>query len=156
MEKKYFLLSSRYNKTKPSEFGMIRQSDDNIYLFSEDNSMWKQMDLYDFGWGKEIGFCRMPMLGFEQLFDLLVNSQDEDNRHGAAAILLDLYADSLLEKCLDIIRTNSNLAKYKYAFKILKLDNPVNRSSTCGKTVEDIESDYCKWKYISKKVKEVS
>ena len=78
VEQKQFLSSYRFNKTTPAEFGLIGQ-DDRTYLCPKDNSLWVQMDLYDFGWGREYGFCKIPMLDFEQLFDLLIHAQLEEN-----------------------------------------------------------------------------
>lgn len=154
MEQKHFLLSYRFNKTTPAEFGLIGQ-DDRTYLCPKDNALWVQMDLYDFGWGREYGFCKIPMLDFEQLFDLLIHAQLEDNRYGAAAVLLDVYAGRLLDKCLDIIQNSFDMKVYKQAFAILKLDKPVNRSVVALGTLEEIQSDNRKWEYIARKVKEI-
>ena len=58
--KKYFLMSFRFDKNKPEDFGLEKSpSNDNIFIDLRDNSEWLKKDLYDFGWGNEYGFYKI-------------------------------------------------------------------------------------------------
>ena len=149
---RYFLMSIRFNKTTPEEFGLTRTDIDNVYISIEDGSFWEKTDLYDFGWGNEYGFEKLPKLTFEELFELIFQSNIEENRYGAAAIILKKYSTELLELCMQLINNNELSKKYLDVFKILGLNYPSNRSNILGKSYQEINELNEKWREISIKV----
>ena len=157
IQKKYFRMSFRFNKNKPEDFGLVKsQLQNDVYIDNSDNSKWIRASLYDFGWGNENGFIRLKKLNFMQLWELLVNSNDQENRYGAAHLLEYEHADDLMNHLLNILNTN-NLQltnSMKEAFKILKLNEVKNRSEVIGKSFSQIEKEFENWKYISQKVNE--
>jgi len=155
MEIKYFMMSFRYNKKNPSDFDLQKSSQEDIYVYQQDNSLWKPIQLYDLGWGKENGYYRLPMLTFQQLFNLLVISDNQENKYGAAAVIMDNYNDELFETCIKLFSKNINLTKYINVFKILQLDLPLNRSSILNKNYSEIEADYKRWNGLTEKVKSI-
>lgn len=152
MEEKLFMLSKRFDKKTPGDFGLIASKDADIYIRPSDNSLWKRRNLYDFGWGKENGYYKLPLPQFDDLVNIVLNSECKDNKYGAAAIILDEYNDNLLSKCQKILKDKRNAKKYCDFFKILHLDVPLNRSSTLGKNYKEISEDFEKWKDISEQV----
>ncbi|MGO4692981.1 hypothetical protein AB4Z50_01755 [Paenibacillus sp. 2TAB26] len=151
---RYFLMSFRFDKSTPEEFGLKRSAENGFYICPKDNSLWVQRDLYDFGWGDETGFVRLPECDFEQLWHLMMESGIQENRYGSAAEILRQYADELLSKIYPIISDPlySNDYSINDSLKILELNRPYNRSSILGKSQEQIKEDYNKWLYISKKI----
>ena len=155
MTERYIMMSRRYNRETPEQFDLVPTETPGIYLNVSDGTNWISRYLYDFGVGPEYGFCRFPMPEFEKLLDLLLNSEDEDNRYGAAVILIQEYPEELLSECEDILKDKNSLSKYKDFFRILHLDRPLNRSSIMGKSFAQIEDDFMKWKAISLEVEKV-
>ena len=153
MEIKYFIMSIRYNKNSPEDFGLIPSKDEDIYIMPSDNSLWRKRNLYDFGWGKETGFYRIPLPKFNELINIMLDSCLNENKYGAASIILDDYIEELLNISLEILSVNTNIDKYYDMFKILRLDEPINRSPIIGKNYNDILKDYEKWKYVSDQIK---
>jgi len=98
INKKYFLLSFRFNKRTPDDFGLVQSEEDaDILIDKVDSSQWVFQQSYDFGWGNENGFMRMPELDFEQLWYILINLAIEDNIYGCAHKVMEKYPDNLLE-----------------------------------------------------------
>ena len=86
-------MSFKFNKQSPSDFGLTFKN--NTFYRESDNTIWKMCYLYDFGWGCENGFCRQPLLNFNELIDLCLNSKDWEDQYGAAAIIISKYIDLL-------------------------------------------------------------
>jgi hypothetical protein len=152
---KYFLMSRKFNKHNPEDFGLCKNECGELFLMS-DRAVWKPRQLYDFGWGQENGFYRTPILAFEELFSLGVESHDEDNVFGAAIVLTEDYAEELLVKLENLIRGPiADIARYRKFFEVLKLDLPYNRCSTIGKSVSEINKDFERWKKIAEYVSNI-
>ena len=151
----YFLMSMRFNKKYPQDFGLIPSDNPGIFLRQEDGSQWKSRPLYDYGWGKENGYFKIPIPDFNGLVKIILQSKKDDDKYGAAAIILDDYCDELLNKCFKIFEDKKNTKRYSEFFKILKLQNPVNRSSIIGKHYSQISEDFEKWKTIAGKINSI-
>ena len=152
---KYFLMSFKFNRTKPEEFGLTQSKYDNdIFINQSDNTQWMKKELYDFGWGNEYGFVRLPELGFLELWNILENSHIEENKYGAAYLLENEYPEDLLEYVLGILSKPNNQINEstKEIFKLLKLNSIINRSRMVGKSFVEINEDYEKWKMVGLKV----
>ena len=156
--KKYFQMSFRFDKNKPEDFGLTQSAyNSNIFIDKSDNSEWVNRELYDFGWGNEYGFMKLPKLDFFELWNLLENSLLKENKYGAAYILENEYPDNLLNNLLGILNNPDISIKKstKEIYKILKLDSIKNRSEIVGKSFAEIEKDFENWKFVCKKVKEI-
>lgn len=143
---KYFMMSRRFNKSKPEEFGLIPYRE-NTYLLPVDNSLWVASEMYDFGWGPENGYYRLPELSFEELFEL-GNHASGDDMYGAASLILKNYPHELLLRVESIIR-NNDTRKYLTLLKVLKLDTAINLSFQIEQDAKDVNSQFERWKAIS-------
>lgn len=147
------MMSIRFNKSAPEDFGLINTEETNIFIRQADNTLWEKCNMYDFGWGKENGYRRIPLLEFSELVNLILHTNSENDKYGAAAQILERHTDKLLELCQNIFKEKSQLKQYKEFFEILRLDEPINRSTTMGKTNLQISNDYEQWVEISRLVK---
>ena len=144
----YFVMSSRLNKRKASDFGLVSK-DMNTAIHPIDNSIWSKAALYDFGWGKENGFYKTPLPNFDVLLELALNSKNRDDMYGAAAMILEKYPDELLSHCESIIHDCSRKKEFKRAAELFRLKLPMNRSPVMQKTAAEIQRDYSRWKKLS-------
>lgn len=151
---KYFLISFRYNKTFPEDFGLIQSEAPGLFINPKDGSLWAQRSLYDYGWGKENGFYKMPMPDFEGLVGIILNSKNEDDKYGAAAVILEDFSTELLDKCFKVFEDGKRTQQYCEFFEILRLDTPINRSPIMGKHMSKVLEDSERWKQVSEKVKQ--
>ena len=154
---RYFVMSFRFNKNKAEDFGLTPSAEEGIYIDNKDGSLWIRRQLYSFGWGQENGFMRVPQLTFEQLWYLLINSDIEGNRYGAATIIEEEYAGELRDLILNVFSNDDKIKdSIKMALRILKLDTDSrNRSKTEGKSFDEVEKDYKLWQYISERAAEI-
>jgi len=156
----YFMMSFRFNRTKPEEFGLVRAPGYlDLFTLPSDNSAWQARRLYDLGWGDEIGFVRLPELDCDDLWYLLMNSPLQENMYGAANELLRKYPETTLEK-IEQFLLQADLNKLdkqqKRALVALQLEQPMNRCQTQGKSPEQVNRDYARWKAISQTVSALS
>lgn len=148
----FFMMSMRFNKSTPEDFGLVQTDDSGVYIMQSDNSLWKKRDLYDFGWGKENGYYRLPLPCFDDLVSIILNSNLKNNKYGAAAIILDDYCEELYDKCDEILKDTQKVDEYSEFFSILQLEKPINRSTIVGKRSIQVSEDYNKWEEISKRL----
>lgn len=139
----YFVMSTRFNKSKASDFGLISK-DANTAINPNDNSIWIRTALYDFGWGKENGFYKSPLPNFDILLELALNSKSRDDMYGAAAMILENFSDELLCQCETLINDRSRKKEFKRLVELFKLKSATNRCSVVRKTYEQVKSDYCR------------
>lgn len=144
----YFVMSMRFNKCNASDFGFISNGT-NTAVNPNDNSTWIKAALYDFGWGKENGFYKAPLPSFDTLFKLALYSTNRDDMYGAAAIILEKFADELLCQCEILGKEHFRKKEFKKLVELFKLKVPTNRSSVVQKTYEQIQNDYARWEKIS-------
>lgn len=119
----------------------------------DDRTLWAKASLYDFGWGKENGFYKLPLPDFDTLMELALYSTDKADMYGAAAILLDRFPDNLWERCWQLMHNRPK--EFQKLAELLDLKSPVNRSPVEGKTLEQIEVDYQKWIALGKAAAEM-
>ncbi len=146
----FFMMSNRFDKSSSSDFSLISTEKVDVFKLVEDNSLWEKCELYDFGWGNENGYRKIPILSFAQLVDLAMNSTNNDDKFGAAAQLLSEHTFELMEFCFNIVKGDLINKKYIEFFRLLKLHIPTNRWEVIGKTIKEIEADAQKWLEISK------
>ena len=155
VELQYFRMSFRFDKKIVEDFGLLRVGETIINPL--DGSLWFRKELFDFGWGNENGFLRLPELQFSDLWFLLTNSTIQENLYGAASLILEKHADELLFQLEEILSTqNAQISMVvKKAFQLLELEKEQNRSPIEGKTLDQINHDFSRWKSISNKIKAV-
>lgn len=150
----YFAMSFQFNKGNASDFGFIAK-DENTAIDPKDDSVWIKCALFDFGWGKENGFYKVPLPGFGVLFDLVLHSENRDDMFGAAAVILEKYADDLLCQCEKIMNDRARKEEFKRLVEVFNLKLPTNRSSVVQKTYAQIQNDYRRWKTVSEKAMKI-
>ena len=145
---KYFVMSRRFDKQSASDFGLV-QKNENVAINLSDDSTWIKAELYDFGWGSEHGFYKLPLPCFSTLFELVLHSDDLDDMYGAAAVILSKYPDMLLEKCKTILNDSEKKEESERLVSIFNLKIPINRSPTNHKTIQQIKEDFARWETLS-------
>lgn len=150
----YFLMSFRFDKNKPEDFGLDScPGDAGVYIRPSDGSQWLQKDLYDFGWGNESGFVRLPELDFDQLWQLLTRSKLADNRYGAAFELQNKYSAALTNRLWETLsRQKPPTASLLKALEILDLNQMGDCADLMGRNIAEIESVYQKQQFVNWKL----
>lgn len=149
----YFLMSFRFHKKSAEDFGLVQSAVKDVAVNLNDNTLWEKCCLYDFGWGKENGFYKIPLPEFNKLLDIVLTSDNKEDKYGAAAIILDTYSDMLLEKCEELIFNCPDVRKLKEFISIFNLNDPINKSPVRGKSSDEILNDYRRWKMIAEYIK---
>ena len=144
----YFVMSIRFNKCSASDFGFILK-DKNTAINPNDNSIWIKTSLYDFGWGKENGFYKDPLPGFDSLFEIALHSTNSEDMYGAAAVILERFASDLLCKCEIFMNDRFRKNEFRKMVELFDLKLSLNRCSVSGKTYEQIQSDSARWETVS-------
>lgn len=149
----YFKISTRFNKQKASDFGLVELESTASAIDPTDNSIWIRCSLYDFGWGEENGYYRVPLPNYSELFQIVLHSEQEDDVYGAAAMILKQYPDELLETCEQMGVSPSASEEFMKIASVFHLHLGINHSPIIGKAVTEIEKDAQRWKNISYFVK---
>lgn len=152
---KYFKMSRRFDKRTPQDFGLTERSENGDAIDPEDGSQWHSCTLYDYGWGSENGFYRIPLPEFSALLGIVLDSNDQDDVYGAASVILELFPNDLLESLEHIYScTGGNERKRKLA-TVFQLHLGINRSHTQGKHYSEIISDAHRWSVIGEITKQL-
>ena len=147
----YFIMSVRFNKHTASDFGLIPFGT-NDAINPNDGSRWRKRNLYDFGWGAENGYYKLPLPGFQVLLGLVLHSADSDDMYGAASIILEKYPAELLNHCEIIVTDPKRNKELEILAKVFKLDLGTNRSPVTHKSYNEIQNDFERWQRIAKLV----
>ena len=145
---KKFMMSKRFNKTSCSDFGLYEKG--GKYYSKCDGSEWEPCSLYDFGWGRENGFFKVPLGDFSDLIKIVLDYSDEEDSYAAASIIIDIYASELKIFLLDLINSHNVSIDYDRLRSHFQLDVPQNRTFKVGMDLQEIEKEYADWKNISK------
>lgn len=144
----YFVMSMRFDKCNASDFGFV-SNNSNTAINPKDNSIWIKAALYDFGWGKENGFYKIPLPDFDTLFKLALYGANKEDMYGAAAVILERFADELLCQCEIFMNDRSKKKDFKKLVELFKLKLPINRCPVAQKTYDQIQNDYSRWRKVS-------
>lgn len=98
----------------------------------------------------------MPLPEFNELFNIILDSDNKEDIYGAAAIIMEVYPDMLLERCEEIVFYCSDNKKIMKLACVFKLSDSVNKSPVKGKSFYEILGDYKRWKNIAQYIKENS
>ena len=145
---RYFRMSKMFNKRSPQDFGLTISAG-NAVIDPRDGTIWIFAPSYDFGWGKENGFYKLPELSFPELISLIGSADNEEDLYGAAAFVLDRHTDALLEYCEQLLSQSDRLPEFRHLAKVLKLQKPLNRCAIVGKRIEQIDADNLRWKAVA-------
>lgn len=141
-----FLMSVRFNKQKAEDFGLIYR--DGIFTRFTDKTEWKPCKLYDFGWGNENGFYKIPLASFDELIEMVLSDEDEEDSYGAASIILNQHSNELKLYLLNIIATkahNKSKRDLKRINDIFKLQRSINLTFSNGMSLQQIDNEYRDW-----------
>lgn len=144
----YFVMSTRFDKSSAADFGLI-PIDADFAVDPLDGAVWMRSSLYDFGWGQENGYFKTPLPDFKILFQLALYSSNREDTYGAAAVIMEKYAEGLLIQIEKIIASTSHRDDFLRLIRLFNLDLPINRSSILNKSDTQIESDFSRWKAIA-------
>ena len=148
-------------------------------FFKDNNTgeIYKQRDLYDFGWGQERGFELMPSLPFEQLIKLIecppprvsllklkkrisLISIWKGNYYGAASVIMEDH----LSEFVDFLAAKVNTDYFsdpiiRKNYKCFIFDREIAREkgrryggSVHGEAYEDLLNKIPKWRMISNQI----
>ena len=144
---KYFLMSMRFNKQSPSDFGLEYVGGKFISL--KDSSEWGQCQLYDYGWGKENGYYKKPLGTFDELIKLVLDFSDDEDSYGAASIIEDMYLNELKKYLLELMLHQPSRKIKTRLSNLFKLNFSINRTFNKDYSFEKNEIEFLEWKKIS-------
>ncbi len=144
-----FVVSMRYTKKDLGDYGLVYK--DGKYLRLEDNTEWCKRT-FDFGWGPETGFYKIPLGSFDELMSLVLNGVDAEDSYAAAAIILEDYPLELKKYLLEYMNQK---VSFKDSFRrkklskklaqIFRLGRGVNLTINTGMSAEQIDKEYADW-----------
>lgn len=144
---KYFLMSMRFNKQNPSDFGLKYVNGKFISL--KDGSEWGQCQLYNYGWGKENGYYKKPLGSFGELLKLVLDFSDDEDSYGAASIIEDMYPNELKRYLLEFMSQQPSRKIKTRLNNLFKLNFSINRTFNKDHSFEKNEIEFQEWKKIS-------
>lgn len=148
---KYFLMSRHFNKQSAQDFG-LSEKDEDLAVCLADRSLWRKTSLYDFGWGEENGYYKVPLPDFFGLLEILLHAETDEDVYGAAAMIERKYPEELLRQCESFINDPMRTKDFEKLYSVFHLNDPFNRCSILGKTYSEIKSDTERWKKVSEYV----
>ena len=86
---------------------------------------------------------------FDTLLELMLHSEDRDDMYGAAAVILENYADELLCQCEAMMNDPLRKKEFRRSAEVFRLEEPLNRCSVAQKTSEQIKSNHTRCKKIA-------
>lgn len=147
----FFIQTTRFYPKNFEKLGFLKK-DDGFYIYTKDNSLWKEKPLLDLGYGKENGLVRMPNLNFNDLVKLVLIDYsgkicDETyNFWGALSILTDDYSLKFLDYLIKNYDKDELKIKHKFIYDYLNLE--FNLSDNFIKKISNKQTIECcnKWK----------
>lgn len=143
---KYFMMSTRFDKKTYEDFNLNKINDK---FYDKNNSEWIPCKLYDFGWGNENGYYKVPLGDFETLINLVLSYDDDEDSYAASYIIETKYIHEFKSFVLDLIKKQGDLKTLRRLKMLFKLEISYNRTIENGLNLYDIENEYNDWKLIS-------
>lgn len=144
----YFTMSMRCNKSTAQDFDLLPLGASTA-INPADGSLWDRTSLFDFGWGPETGYYKVPMPDFSELLALVLQSTDPEDHDGAAAIILSAYPDALLRQCQAWMTDPAYLQSFQKLAVTFHLEDAQNRSPILQKCWHQIHTDAKQWQEVS-------
>lgn len=145
-----FLMSIRFNKQSPQDFGLTCKN--GRFILDKDGSEWLPYQLYDLGWGQENGFVRLPLCSFEKLIQLVLSDDDLEDSYGAAAMILDRFTVELKQYLINNMQRKirfSDRKKLRKLNQIFHLHRGINLSYKEGMSSAEMKAEDKDWKQIA-------
>jgi hypothetical protein len=145
-----FLMSIRFNKQSPQDFGLVYVN--GKFVRESDQTEWMPHALYNIGWGKENGFCKVPLGSFEELMRLVLCDKDLEDSYGAAAMILEKYPQELklyLQNSLQLREKQKDKKWLRKLNHFFALHKGINLSLQAGMTLAEIDREHGDWKQIA-------
>ena len=165
LDSQYFHMQFGPVNLKAKDFGLKKIPLTNDYI-DRDGNKWKSRLLYNTGWGRPIGYERLPKLQFTDLIALVLFSdynnsslsirEVEENQYGAAAVIMDEYVPELIDFLSEKIKDDAFLQNPLFLrnLRIFCFDSSYMKE--CGgngqQSYESILSGYPEWDSIAKKI----
>lgn len=146
-------MSYQSNKLLAKDFGLV-ETEPGIAVDPKDGSMWQRAVLYDYGWGPETGFYKLPLPDFSSLFAIVLNSDDKEDQYGAASIIENRYLNELLSKCEEMMKDPRNEKSFAVLDKVFYLSEPPYCSRILYRSKADVDRD--RWMALYRYVKSLS
>lgn len=150
---KYFVMSRRFDKRSAADFGLLPTGEPTAQD-PADGSTWVMAELYDFGWGREHGFYRLPLPDYDALLELALHGGETDDAYGAAAVILERYPDELLQSCEALAGDPLAREELQTLARLFALEVPINRSPTVHKSTEQVSRDHARWQRLAETVRQ--
>ncbi|MBP3576092.1 MAG: hypothetical protein J6J55_06300 [Paludibacteraceae bacterium] len=147
---KHFLMSFRFNKQSPQDFGLIYQN--GKFYNEKDGAEWKQCVLFDLGWGEENGYYKVPLASFEKLMQLVLSDDDIEDSYGAAAMIQKVYPTALKMYLQTLICQKVHFQdrkKLKKLNQFFRLQRGLNLTYIAGMTKDEAEKENAAWQEIA-------
>lgn len=151
----FFIMSKKFNQQAPGDFGLIQTDVEDCAIHPYDNSRWMRCSLYDWGWGCEIGYYRVPLPCFSKLLQIFLESNDPDDIYGSAAMIMEKYPNELLAYCEELFTPPIDYDSAKKIVKVLQLDQCINHSPIQGKSFREIANDFTRWQAVGRKAQKL-
>lgn len=178
LKEKYFYITFNFSPDYNKVFQCIEE---NIYKNTLTGELFRKRLLYDFGWGQESGFEKIPLLTFDELIKLVENSVvekaekrqqgkrsrkiqryndiNQSNLFGAISVIMEDYVLELIDFLSNKICTDyfSNAdIRHNFAWFSFSTQKMRERGFFPGgsgtKSYEEVFNEYQQWRKISELV----
>lgn len=145
----YFLMSFRFNKQHPQDFGLIYK--DGKFIRENDDTEWIPCQLFDLGWGEENGFYKVPLGTFDQLMQLVLCGDDLEDSYGAAAMIQSVYPEELKVYLLNLIcqKNLQDRNKLRKLNQFFQLHRGINLTFQTGISMAEVDKENADWQKIA-------
>ena len=138
---KKFMMSYKHDKTTPEDFGLVER--DGRYFSKKDNSEWIKHPMFDYGYGPEDGFYKLPLGSFNDLISFIEgNYKKEDQSLCAAIMMMEMNPSEVKKYLLKVIKNNLNSDYKKFLSYAFVVDAFSNKSI--------LEDEYEEWEHIGR------
>jgi len=145
----HFLMSFRFNKQRPQDFGLIYK--DGKFIRENDDTEWIPCQLFDLGWGEENGFYKVPLGTFDQLMQLVLCGDDLEDSYGAAAMIQSVYPKELKLYLLNLIcqKKLQDRNKLRKLNQFFQLHRGINLTFQTGISMAEVDKENADWQKIA-------
>lgn len=164
-ENNYYLITIKFYPDY--EKNILKKIDDNTYKYLKTGDIYKKRLMYDWGWGQEYGYERLPKLSFLENIKIVENykgkifnySRNHMNFIGAISIIIQDYVEELIIFLEEKIKTDyffNKRIKQNFQWFSLSAEKTREKGRIPGgimyQSYEEILNQYPKWLSISNEV----
>lgn len=152
-----FIQTTRFYPEGFEKLGFLKK-DDGFYIYTKDNSLWKEKPLLDLGYGKENGLVKIFDLSFNDLVKLVLIDyrgiiyEETYNSWGALSVLTDDYSLEFLNYLTKKYDKNGLKSNHKFIYDYLNAE--FNLNDNFLKKISNKQNIECcnKWKEFINKI----